>query len=93
MIDYNLNKALEEVSRTESNGIVTVEEKIYIEHMYKGELIILVGWNGQTRKRSFLSRQSKRNNKSWSYINNKLRGTGLSNPTTDSKPTLATNSI
>ena len=91
MIGYK-SKAIKEVSRTEINGYVTVKEKIQIQVNYLGDIITLIGWNGQTRTRTYLSKEAKKLNRSWAYIDNKTKGNGFSNPTRDTKPTLETTS-
>ena len=95
MIKYGKGKkgnAIKVISRKENNGVIKVREKIIIHTNYQGDDITLVGWNGLSRERTFLSKDLKRCNKVLRNINNKMKGTGYSNPTRDTEPTLATTS-
>ena len=79
MIRYG-KSAIKEVSRTENNGKVTVKEKIEITVDDLGIPITLVGWNGQTRERTFLSKSWR---KTLRHIDNKAGLSQLSHKTTN----------
>ena len=86
MIRYGKGKkanAIKVVSRVEQNGNVTVKEKIEIQVNYLGDMITMVGWNGQTRTRTFKSRNWS---KKLRYINNKGMGYAILPETTTTQP-------
>ena len=86
MIRYGKGKkanAIKVISRVEQNGNVTVKEKIEIEVNFLGDMITMVGWNGQTRTRTFTSKKWA---KKLRHINNKRLGYAILPQTTSTQP-------